>query len=144
VHPHGWHEKKRRPKASTFVDDPGRGLSVFDATRATPYKVIMNAIDQAKANAASDDENVRQRGISQLEKYGTTVAEWIKNNWRVVRLPIAAFRERDFTMDGPEDNGHVNLFGDYTLHSSDLVDIAELVPDEEILAPTDRPASETS
>lgn len=83
---------------------------------------------------ASPDEDVRRRGEKQLSEFGDTVEQWVQNGWRVVRVPISAFTERGFTLDDPDAEGHQNLYGEYTLHSIDLVDIAEALTEEECLA----------
>jgi hypothetical protein len=59
---------------------------------------------------------------------------WVQHGWRLVCVPITAFLERGFTLDGPDAHGHLNVHGDYVLHSVDLVDIAEVLTEAQCLA----------
>jgi hypothetical protein len=134
IHPHGWNARKNRPKESAFLARPDAGLSVFRADSRSPRQVLQHGIDVAKQMLASPDEEARRRGEKQLSDFGDTVERWVKNGWRVVRIPISAFTERGFTLDDPDAEGHQNVYGQYVLHSVDLVDIAEVLTEEECLA----------
>jgi hypothetical protein len=78
----------------------------------------------------------RRRLVGAEEGRGnfSTVEELLQRGWRIVRLPVAAFTARGFTLDGPEPDGHQNVEGDYALYSGELVAIAEILTDEECLA----------
>jgi hypothetical protein len=46
---------------------------------------------------------------------------------------MSEFLVRNFTYKLGEPAGHINLYGDYTLHSIEFVGIATLVPEQEVL-----------
>jgi hypothetical protein len=91
---------------------------------------MQHAIDAARRYRNSENEVERQRGEKQLAQFGETVEEWLRNGWRVVQLTLTAFAERGYTFDEPDEDGHVNAFGEHSLHALDLVMIAEEVPAE--------------
>jgi hypothetical protein len=122
-----------RPRPGAFKVREGKSLSVFRADLRSPREVLQHGIDVAREMLNSDDENVRSAGEKQLSDYGETVEDWVRNGCRVARLPMSALTERGFTLDGPDDQGHQNVYGDYDLHKADLADIAEVLTEEECL-----------
>jgi hypothetical protein len=91
---------------------------------------VQHAIDAARRCRNSGDETERQRGDKQLAQFGETVDEWLQHGWRVVRLPLSAFVERGYTFDEPDPDGHLNAFGEHSLHAKGLATIAGEVPPE--------------
>jgi hypothetical protein len=134
VHPYGWKKSRTKPKARTFIDQIENGLSVFRADVCSARQVIQHGINAAMTMASSADQDTKAKGVDQLSRFGRTVEDWVKNEWGVVKLPMSAFLERDFSYDGPEPDGHMNLFGDYALYAEDFVEIAEVLPVDECIA----------
>jgi hypothetical protein len=116
-----------------FVEGEGEGLSLFRADLQSPRGVMQHAIDAARERRASSDAAARQRGERQLAQFGETVEEWLQSGWHVVEVPLSAFLERGYTFDMPDETGHVNAYGDHSVHALDLVMIANELPPEAFL-----------
>jgi hypothetical protein len=69
----------------------------------------------------------KRKASSQAFINGETVDEWIEKGWGVLKVPIAAFTERGYTFDEPDEDGHLNAFGDHSLYAMDLAEQAAVV-----------------
>lgn len=131
-----WDKRNNRPQAAAFHTREGEpGLSVFDTRLQTPRGVLQNALDNAKAQLASPDAEIREKGRKFLEKQGDTVEALVANGWYVVRLPVSAFTDLGFTLDEAEPDGHRNVIGsreDFETHSLSWVD-AEVMTEKEAI-----------
>jgi hypothetical protein len=128
IHPGQWSTRKNRAGSQAFIEGEGAGLSLFRADLRSPRGVMQHAVDSAVKSRASADQAERERGEKQLARFGETVEEWLQQGWRVVRLPLAAFLERGYRLDEPDAEGHLNAFGEHSLHAMDLAMIAEELP----------------
>jgi hypothetical protein len=134
VHPYNWDARKNRLKRGAFIPRAGTRLSVFRADMQTPRGLLQHCLDDWRQKLASADDSARQSAAQNLQRYGDTVEELIRSGWRIAKLPVTAFTERGFTLDGPEPDGHQNVEGDYSLYSGELIGIAEILTEQECLA----------
>ena len=109
-------------------------LSVYQADMQTPRGVLQLCIDEWKRQLESTDDTSRQRARRNLNQFGGTVEMLVQHGWRVFRLPISAFLDRGYILDGPEPDGHRNVEGDDDLYSVELASMAEVLSAEECLA----------
>jgi hypothetical protein len=134
IHPYHWDARRSRLKRGAFIPRANTQLSVFRADLQTPRGLLQHGIDDWRQRLTSDDETTRQSAAENLRRYGGTPEELVRNGWRVAELPVSAFTDRDFSLDGPEPDGHQNAVGDYALHSGELARIARILPEAESLA----------
>ena len=134
IHPYHWDSRKNRLKRGAFVPRSGTQLSVFRADLQTPRGLLQHCLNDWQQKLRSPDERAQQAAGENLRKYGDTVEKLVENGWRIAVLPVTAFTDRGFQLDGPEPDGHQNVTGDYGLYSRDLVSIAEVLSNEECLA----------
>jgi hypothetical protein len=133
IHPCNWDSRNNRLKRGAFIPRAGTQLSVFRADLQTPRGLLQHCIDDWQQKLATGDESTRQSGAENLQRYGATVEELLRNGCRIARLPVAAFTTRGFTLDGPEPNGHQNVAGEYALYSGELIGVAEILTEQECL-----------
>jgi hypothetical protein len=91
---------------------------------------MQHAVDTAKRWRESSDPTERQRGEKQFAQFGKTVDDWLQRGWHVVRIPLSEFTERGYAFDEPDAHGHLNAFGEHSIHAIDLAMAAEEVPPE--------------
>jgi hypothetical protein len=113
VSPSSWDSKKNRPEPAAFKLRTGQTkLSVYCVDMQTARGVLQLCIDDQKRRLASPDPESRDKAGRFLDANGTTVEEFIANDWHVVRLPAVAFTDRGFSIEAPDPDGHQNVIGD--------------------------------
>jgi hypothetical protein len=135
--PTAWEPRNNRLKSNVFRRRANEeSLSAYRADRQTPRGALQCCIDAQQRLALSDDTGAREQAQNFITRYGTTVESLVEANWRVARLPISELTKRGFTVDEPDETGHVNVFGtfeDFARYSRELSGGAELLSAEECL-----------
>lgn len=124
-----------------------KGLSVYRADIATPFRVLEARLDEARKQMESENELTRQKGLRFLTNNPDVRTLVVTSQYRVVRFPIAAVRSMGFdAFETPDETGHLSILGTVAEFDAraeqfiELIDIgvARILTIEECLPPLDR------
>jgi pimeloyl-ACP methyl ester carboxylesterase len=116
--------KRNEVSPDAFTIRPGmKGLSVFRADMASPRQVLEARLEEARNAAKSEEEAVRSRAVRFLANNPTVEALVRNSEYRLVKIRVADIEAMGFTLETPEENGHVNILGAPETFESHKLDI---------------------